>query len=116
MDYPDLQRKTEDFLQVDVYPIVKNYPKAEKFALSQETKQCSYRMLRCVTMANGQVPKRSKERWLHEAEAEMNYLLILFKTANTERYLTDRRLADLQRKCRDLGALIGGSLRHLAAN
>ena len=33
-----LQKKAEIFLEKDVYPLLKNFPQAEKFSLSQEIK------------------------------------------------------------------------------
>lgn len=47
-----LQKKAEILLERDVYPLLKNFPQAEKFSLSQEIKQSCFRLIRAAVMAN----------------------------------------------------------------
>lgn len=39
-----LQKKTEIFLERDIYPLLKNFPASEKFSLCQEIKQSCYKL------------------------------------------------------------------------
>ena len=43
--------KTENLL-FRLYPVLVNYPKAEKFALSQQIRECLYNTLRCISLGN----------------------------------------------------------------
>ena len=47
-----LQKKTEIFLERDIYPLLKNFPASEKFSLCQEIKQSCYKLIRAAVMAN----------------------------------------------------------------
>jgi hypothetical protein len=40
-----LQKKTEIFLERDIYPLLKNFPASEKFSLCQEIKQSCYKLI-----------------------------------------------------------------------
>ena len=65
-----LQKKAEIFLERDVYPLLKNFPQAEKFSLSQEIKQSCYRLIRAAVMANNLKVVKKRLEWLDEADAE----------------------------------------------
>ena len=43
-----IARKTEILLNNKIYPMLKNFPKAEKFSLCQEIKQSFYGLLRSI--------------------------------------------------------------------
>ena len=47
-----LQKKAEIFLEKDVYPLLKSFPQAEKFSLSQEIKQSCFKLIRASVMVN----------------------------------------------------------------
>ena len=69
--------KTENLL-FRLYPVLVNYPKAEKFALSQQIKECLYNTLRCISLGNSVKSKRLT--YLQEADGylqltEINKLL-----------------------------------------
>ena len=101
-----LQKKAEIFLEKDVYPLLKNFPQAEKFSLSQEIKQSCYKLIRAAVMANN-VPKKRLE-WLEVADAEKSLLLVLFGVARTQKYITQKKLLEMQGKLNELGRIIGG--------
>ena len=73
-----LQKKAEIFLERDVYPLLKNFPQAEKFSLSQEIKQSCFRLIRAAVMANNLTVVKKRLEWLDEADAEKTLLLVLF--------------------------------------
>lgn len=106
MDASTFQKKADIFLEKDVYPLLKNFPQAEKFSLSQEIKQSCYKLIRAAVMANN-VPKRRLE-WLEVADAEKSLLLVLFGVARAQKYITQKKLLELQGKLNELGRIIGG--------
>lgn len=103
-----LQQKAEDFLDF-IYPIIKKFPKAEKFCLCQEIKQTCYAVIKNTMMANNIRNKRVS--YLQEVDASLKLLLVLFKVANSQRYVTDKKLHELQNKIIELGKITGGLLR-----
>ena len=64
-----LQKKAEILLERDVYPLLKNFPQAEKFSLSQEIKQSCFRLIRAAVMANNLTVVKKRLEWLDEADA-----------------------------------------------
>jgi hypothetical protein len=92
-----LQKKAEIFLERDVYPLLKNFPISEKFSLSQEIKQ-----------ANNLTVVKKRLEWLDEADAEKTLLLVLFGIAKTQKYITQKKLFELQGKLNEIGRIIGG--------
>lgn len=103
-----LQKKAEIFLKKDVYPLLKNFPQAEKFSLSQEIKQSCYKLIRATVMANNLKVVKKRLEWLDEADAEKTLLLVLFGVARTQKYITQKKLLELQGKLNELGRIIGG--------
>ena len=73
-----LYKKTEVLLH-EVYPVLKNFPKAEKFALCQEIKQAFYSLLKFITLANN--VKLKRRLYQEEADAYIKLLLVLFSVA-----------------------------------
>lgn len=106
LDASTFQKKAEIFLEKDVYPLLKNFPQAEKFSISQEIKQSCYKLIRAAVMANN-VPKKRLE-WLEVADAEKSLLLVLFGVARTQKYITQKKLLEMQGKLNELGRIIGG--------
>lgn len=87
-----LQKKAEIFLERDVYPLLKNFPQAEKFSLSQEIKQSCFRLIRAAVMANNLTVVKKRLEWLDEADAEKTLLLVLFGVARTQKYITEKKI------------------------
>ena len=103
-----LQKKAEQFLERDVYPLLKNFPVAEKFSLNQEIKQSCYKLIRATVMANNLTNVRKRLAWLDEADAEKTLLLVLFGVAKNQKYITQKKLYELQGKLNEIGRIIGG--------
>lgn len=103
-----LQKKAEQFLERDVYPLLKNFPVAEKFSLNQEIKQSCYKLIRAAVMANNLTNVRKRLAWLDEADAEKTLLLVLFGVAKNQKYITQKKLYELQGKLNEIGRIIGG--------
>ena len=91
-----LQKKTEIFLERDIYPLLKNFPASEKFSLCQEIKQSCYKLIRAAVMANNLTNVNRRLMWLDEADAEKTLLLV------------QKTLLELQGKLEEIGRIIGG--------
>lgn len=109
-----LQKKAEIFLDREVYPLLKHFLQAEKFSLSQEIKQACFRLIRAAVMANNLVVVKKRLEWLNEADAEKTLLLVLFGVARTQKYITEKKVHDLQGKLNEIGRIIGGLQKHFA--
>ena len=99
-----LQKKTEIFLERDIYPLLKN----EKFSLCQEIKQSCYKLIRAAVMANNLTNVNRRLMWLDEADAEKTLLLVLLGVAKNQKYITQKKLLELQGKLEEIGRIIGG--------
>ncbi len=104
-----LERKIEELLNKDIYPMLKNFPKAEKFSLCQEMKQAFYGMLKTVMLANN-IKSRRRE-FQNEADAYQKLLLVLISVSCEQEYITRRKCAYLQGKMLEIGRLIGGWMK-----
>ena len=111
-----LQKKAEILLERDVYPLLKNFREAEKFSLSQEIKQSCFRLIRAAVMANNLTVVKKRLEWLDEADAEKTLLLVLFGVARTQKYITEKKVHELQTKLNELGRIIGGLQKHFINN
>ena len=104
-----LERKIEDLLNRDLYPMLKKFPKSEKFALCQEIKKACYEMLRHTLLANN---IRSKRRtYQEEIDANQKLMLVLLSVACEQKYITRKKLAYLQGKLGEIGRILGGWMR-----
>ena len=111
-----LQKKTEIFLERDVYPLLKNFPTSEKFSLCQEIKQSCFKLIRAAVMANNLTNVRKRLEWLDEADAEKTLLLVLFGVAKTQKYVTQKKLFELQGRLDEIGRIIGGLQKYFINN
>ena len=103
-----LQKKTEIFLERDIYPLLKNFPASEKFSLCQEIKQSCYKLIRAAVMANNLTNVNRRLMWLDEADAEKTLLLVLLGVAKNQKYITQKKFLELQGKLEEIGRIIGG--------
>ena len=111
-----LQKKAEIFLERDVYPLLKNFPVAEKFSLNQEIKQSCYKLIRATVMANNLTVVKKRLEWLDEAGAEKTLLLVLFGIAKNQKYITQKKLFELQGRLNEIGRIIGGLQKYFINN
>ena len=111
-----LQKKAEIFLERDVYPLLKNFPVAEKFSRNQEIKQSCYKLIRATVMANNLTVVKKRLEWLDEADAEKTLLLVLFGIAKNQKYITQKKLFELQGRLNEIGRIIGGLQKYFINN
>lgn len=111
--FPALLAKSEKYYNETLYPIMKNYPKAEKYSLCQDTKRACSDMLHAIVMANNLSSRKRVLECLERADAQKNLLLVYLKTANCQRYITNKMLAYQQGQVKEIGSLIGGAQRYI---
>lgn len=104
-----LQKKAEVLLNKDVYPILINFPKAEKFCICQEIRQAFYRIIRNTILFNN--IKRDKLYYLKQIDADLKLLLVLFSISREQKYLTEKKSLYLQEKISELGRITGGLIK-----
>lgn len=101
-------KKTEVLLN-EVYPILRNFPKAEKYGLALEIKQAFFSMLRNIMMANNVKAKRRIHQ--EQADADLKLLLVLFAIAKGQKYISRKKHFYIQERLEELGRLLGGWMR-----
>lgn len=105
-----LQKKSEVLLNTIIYPMLVHFPKAEKFALCQETKQSCYRMIR-ESIQYQTALKRDKLYYLRQIDSELKYLLVLICTARNQHYITEGKALQLQETISEIGKILGGLMK-----
>lgn len=101
-------KKTEQLLNA-VYPLLKNFPKSEKFALCQEIKQAFYALLRNILLANN--VKMKRRLYQEEADAYLKLILALFAVAKHQKYINPRKSVQIQSAIEEIGKILGGWMR-----
>lgn len=103
-----IYKKTESLLDL-VYPLLINFPNAEKFALSQEIKQAFYALLRNILLANNIRHKR--RAYQEEVDAYLKLLLVLFNVAKKQKYITQKKNVQIQTQLTEIGRILGGWMK-----
>lgn len=104
-----LTKKTETFLH-KVYPLLKNFPKAEKFCMCQEIKQTIYHVIR-DSMMYSRLKAQNRISHLQSIDANLQLLLILFGTARDQHYISVRKALEIQETISELGRICGGLMK-----
>ncbi len=78
-------RKTEELLY-RYYPVLFNYPKAEKFGLCQDIKKAFFDLLRSIALANAVRARRKV--YAQEADGHLQLLKVLVKLSRQRRYIS----------------------------
>ena len=76
---------------------------------------CSQKV-RAAVMANNLTVVKKRLEWLDEADAEKTLLLVLFGVARTQKYITEKKIHELQTKLNEMGRIIGGLQKHFINN
>jgi hypothetical protein len=104
-----LQKKTEVLLNKEVYPMLLNFPKAEKFCICQEIKQAFYRIIRNAMLSNNM--RKDRLYYLNQVDVDLKLLLVLFSISREQKYITEKRSLYLQEKICELGRITGGLMK-----
>lgn len=103
-----LYRKTED-LFYRVYPVLRNYPKAEKFSLCQQIKEHFVELMKLISLANSVKSKRLS--YLQEADGILENLSVLMKLSRNMKYISRGFFDVIDPLMSEIKALLVGYLR-----
>lgn len=81
----EVYRRTEE-LMYRVYPVLANFPKAEKFSLCQEIKSNFFQLLTHISLGNSVKSKR--KTYLQEADGYLQTLKVLIKLSRKRKYIS----------------------------
>ncbi len=98
-----LEEKIEHLLNKEIYPLLKKFPKAEKFSLCQEMKQAFYGLLKSIMMANNIKAKR--RIYQEEADAYQKLILVLVSVSYEQKYITLKKKHHLQKFLFEIGGI-----------
>lgn len=104
-----IQVKTEDLLNKTIYPIIKNFPKSERFAICQEIKNSFYKLLTNIILAS-QV-KIKRQFYLSEADAYHKLILVLMSVSYEQKYITQKKFLQIQEELYEVGKMLGGWMK-----
>ena len=107
-----LRKKAEIFLNTEIYPALKNFPKAEKFCICQEIKQAFYRIIRNAQFFNNHY-KGDRMAYLRAIDADLQLLLVLFSISKEQKYISKGQTKVWQDKTAELGRINGGLMKSL---
>ena len=101
-------KENRDISRKGYIPLAEKLSASEKFSLCQEIKQSCYKLIRAAVMANNLTNVNRRLMWLDEADAEKTLLLVLLGVAKNQKYITQKKLLELQGKLEEIGRIIGG--------
>ena len=92
-----------------IYPAIKNFPKAEKYALSQTLKNSFFDILKNISLAN---KVRSKRVYYAQgADGDLQTLKVLIKLSYREKYISKKFFKDIDLELTEIGKMIGGFIK-----
>lgn len=92
-----------------VYPALRNFPVAEKFAISQQIKLGFLNALRGMQLANSVKSKRKD--YLFEVEGELLHLNTLIRLSRNQKYISRGFFKDIDESLTDIKILLKGWIR-----
>lgn len=80
----EIQEKLYDFIKY-IYPVLRQYPKSEKFSLQKDTKNCIMDILRYIIRAG---KSTTKKKLLYDADVELVILRYYIRIAYDQEYIS----------------------------
>jgi hypothetical protein len=108
-----LRKKTEVFLNTEIYPALKRFPNAEKFCICQEIKQAFYRIIRNAQFFTSPRKSGNKITYLNAIDADLQLLLVLFSISRDQKYISTGQAKVWQEKIAEIGRINGGLMKSL---
>jgi len=105
-----LLQKVQDML-VYGYPLLNQFPKAEKFSLAQDIRLCMNEILR-LTIAEEK--KKSKTATLEKLDMENTTLKIFLRVSMELKYLSKHHYGVWEGKLVEIGKMIGGLIKSVS--
>ena len=100
--------KTEN-LRNRIYPNLVNFPKFEKFALSQDIRRDFSKMLGYISRANKVKSKRLE--YAQEAESYLELIKSNFRLARNRKYISKGFFKDIDLELTEIGKMLSGYIR-----
>lgn len=92
-----------------IYPNIINFPKSEKFALSQSIKQNFFDLLKFIALADKVKSKRMT--YAQEADGYLQVLKVQFKLAKKRKYISKGFFDDIDLELTEIGKMLSGYIR-----
>lgn len=103
-----LYKKTEQLLY-DIYPRLINFPKSEKFALSEYIKKEFFELLKNISLANS--VKSRRMMYAQTADGHLQTLKVLVKLSKERKYLSKGFFEVIDLKLTELSKMLAGYIR-----
>ena len=103
--------KTEQLLY-NIYPVLINYPKAEKHALSKQIKDNIIDLLKCISLGNSVPSKRLS--YLQEADGYLQTVKVLFRLSRQRKYISRGLAEKLELELYEINKLLAGYIKSAA--
>lgn len=108
-DFKILQ-KVQDLMEYS-YPILHQFPKAEKFSFAQDIRHCMNNLLELTITEDKRYIKKTT---IENMDIENEKLKIYIRVAYTLRYIDKHRYAVWESKVVEIGKMIGGLLKSVS--
>lgn len=105
-----LLQKVQDMM-VYGYPLLNQFPKAEKFSLAQDIRNCMNEIL-SLTIAEDK--KHSKTATLEKLDVENTKLKIFLRVSMDLKYLSRHHYGVWETKLVEIGKMIGGLIKSVS--
>ena len=108
-DFKVLQ-KVQDLMEYS-YPILNQFPKAEKFSFAQDIRHCMNTLLELTITED---KKYTKKTTIENMDIENEKLKVYIRVAHKLRYIDNHRYATWEKKVVEIGKMIGGLLKSVS--
>lgn len=100
--------RTEQFLY-NIYPVLINFPKAEKHALSKDIKEKIINILTYISLGNS-VPSKRKV-YLQEADGYLQALKVLLRLSRQRKYISKGLSDKLEIELTEINKMLSGYIK-----
>lgn len=107
-----VSRKAEALLN-EIYPSLRNYPKAEKFALCEEIKEAFYGLIKNLELASA--VNLLRKRYAQEADGCLQTIKILMRLSRNQHYISKGFYAQIDTALTEISKLLHGYIVASAA-
>lgn len=94
-----------------IYPALKNFPKSEKFCLTQDIKNCFLEYLTYISRANSVKSKRMT--YAQEAEAYLHKIKSLMKLVHSQKYISTGFYKTISLELTEVSKMLAGYIRSI---
>lgn len=100
--------KTEE-LMYKIYPALQNYPKHERYALTQIIKTEFFELLKFIAL--GDKVKSKRREFLQNADGHLQTIKVLMKLSKKRRYISVGYFEEIDLKLTEIDKLLSGYIR-----